>query len=59
MKPIEAMPKNVTFPSGDVVLFDKIDTETGGFKAIFQPIAGRAWTFISSVKLPMCKSTLF
>ena len=45
------MQKNVTFPIGTVALIDKIDSETGFFKKIFEPIMGKARTFIPSMKL--------
>ena len=47
------MPKNVTFPIGNVALIDKIDSETGFFKTVFEPVMGKARTFIPSVKLLM------
>jgi len=34
------MPKNVTFPLGNVALIDKIDFETGFFKAVIEPVQG-------------------
>ena len=47
------MHKNVTFPIGNVALIDKIDFETGFFKTVFEPVMGKARTFIPSVKLLM------
>ena len=47
------MPKNVTFPIGNVALIDKIDSQTGFFRSVFEPVMGKARTFISSVKLLM------
>lgn len=47
------MHKNVTFPLGNVALIDKIDFETGFFKAVIEPVQGKARTFIPSVKLLM------
>ena len=47
------MHKNVTFPIGNVALIDKIDFETGFFKTVFEPVIGKARTFIPSVKLLM------
>jgi transposase len=47
------MPENVTFPIGNVALIDKIDSETGFFKTIFEPVMGKARTFIPSLKLLM------
>jgi len=44
------MHKNVTFPIGNVALIDKIDFETGFFKTVFEPVMGKARTFIPSVK---------
>jgi len=47
------MPKNVTFSIGNVALIDKIDFKTGFFKTIFEPVMGKARTFIPSLKLPV------
>jgi hypothetical protein len=47
------MPKNVTFSIGNVALIDKIDSKTGFFKTIFEPVMGKARTFIPSLKLPV------
>jgi hypothetical protein len=47
------MTKNVTFSIGTVALIDKIDSETGFFKSIFEPVMGKARTFIPSIKLLM------
>ena len=47
------MAQYVTFPIGNVALIDKIDFETGFFKTVFEPVMGKARTFISSVKLLM------
>ena len=40
-------------PIGNVALIDKIDSETGFFKTVFEPVMGKARTFIPSVKLLM------
>jgi len=47
------MHKNVTFPLGNVALIDKIDFETGFFKAVIEPVQGKTRTFIPPVKLLM------
>jgi transposase len=47
------MTENVTFPIGNVALIDKIDSQTGFFSSVFEPIMGKARTFIPSVKLLM------
>lgn len=47
------MHKNITFPIGNVALIDKIDSETGFFKTVFEPVMGKARTFIPSLKLLM------
>jgi hypothetical protein len=47
------MPKNVTFSIGNEALIDKIDSKTGFFKTIFEPVMGKALTFIPLLKLLM------
>jgi len=47
------MHKNITFSIGNVALIDKIDSETSFFNTVFEPVMGKARTFIPSVKLLM------
>lgn len=43
--------QNVTFSVGSIAVIDKIDSVTGFFQGVFGGLAGRAKTFIPSVKL--------